>query len=296
VRLGSQIEETYFDPKANRSKKFPTIYDPASLYLSVIVPAYNEQDRIQYMLDETFRYLLARSKRQRNFTWEIIVVDDGSSDRTIVVVRDYVMRYGTDRIRLLRLVTNRGKGGAVRQGMMVARGQRLLMVDADGATRFSDVEQLESSLDRLCRSNNEGFGIAVGSRVQVGDDTKAAAERTLFRWFLQQAFHIAVSVLCVSGVQDTQCGFKLFSRASAVRLFPTQRINRWAFDVELLYLAQKMMNMPIEEVPVNWVEIAGSKVEIVGASLSMVRDMVIIRLCYGCKFWKIESIALRKRA
>lgn len=292
--LGNQMEETFFDPQENRSKKFPTIYDPASLYLSVVVPAYNEESRIAYMLDECIRYLLHRSRMDMtgSFTWEIVVVDDGSSDKTIVVVRDYVKRYGSEKIRLLRLIRNRGKGGAVRQGMMVARGQRLLMADADGATRFGDLELLESSMNRICRQNKEGFGIAVGSRVQLGDEAKA--ERSCFRWILQQGFHLLVSTLCVSGVRDTQCGFKLFSRASASRLFPTQRITRWAFDVELLFLAQKMFYMPIEEIPVNWTEIAGSKVDILGASFSMLRDMLIIRICYGCKIWQVGKISFGK--
>ena len=292
--IGNQIEETYFDPHENRSKKFPTIYDPPSVYLSVIVPAYNEEARISYMLDECIRYLLRRSSMDSSgsFTWEIVVVDDGSSDKTIVVVRDYVKRYGSERVRLLRLIRNRGKGGAVRQGMMVARGQRLLMADADGATRFGDVELLESSLNRSCRQNKERFGIAVGSRVQLGDEAKA--ERSCFRWILQQGFHLLVSVLCVSGVRDTQCGFKLFTRSSAARLFPTQRITRWAFDVELLFLAQKIFFMPIEEIPVNWTEIAGSKVDILGASFSMLRDMLIIRICYGCKIWQVGKVAFGK--
>ena len=280
------IETTFYDPSSNRNKTFPTVYDRASKYMSIIVPAYNEEARISYMLDEALRYLVARSEASSKFTWEIIVVDDGSVDKTICVVRDYVMRYGTDRIRLLRLTRNLGKGGAVRKGMMCSRGQYLLMADADGATRFQDLEQLEIVMGKLCRSNSEKYGIAVGSRVQIGDETKA--ERTFFRQILQYGFHLAVSTLCVRGVQDTQCGFKMFSRASARRLFPTQRIFRWAFDVELLFLAQRMMNMPIEEVPVNWVEIDGSKVNIVADSISMLRDMFIIRVFYGCKIWQIN--------
>jgi len=280
------IETTYYDPRSNRNKTFPTVYDPASKYLSVVVPAYNEEARIAYMLDEALRYLVARSEASSKFTWEIIVVDDGSVDKTICVVRDYVTRYGSDRIRLLRLTRNLGKGGAVRKGMMCTRGQYLLMADADGATRFQDLEQLEVVMGKLCRSNLEKYGIAVGSRVQIGDETKA--ERTCFRQVLQYGFHLAVSTLCVRGVQDTQCGFKMFSRASARRLFPTQRIFRWAFDVELLFLAQRMMDMPIEEVPVNWVEIDGSKVNIILDSISMLRDMFIIRVFYGCKIWQIN--------
>lgn len=289
----AQIENTYYDPFNEQNKSFPSVFDKETKYLSVIVPAYNEESRIPQMLDVALRYLIARSENNRSFTWEIIVVDDGSSDRTSETVLGYVKRHGTDLIRLLRLTRNQGKGAAVRQGMLRARGALLLMADADGASKFSDVALLEAALHPLCKSCPEGDGVVVGSRAHINEDAKA--ERTCLRWLLGLGFHCAVSVLCVSGVRDTQCGFKLFARTSARRLFPAQHIDRWAFDVELLFLAQKKMGMPIEEVPVNWVEIAGSKVSILDASLSMLRDMMLIRICYGLGIWTIDSVMKRSR-
>lgn len=163
----------------------------------------------------------------------------------------------------------------------------MLMADADGATKFSEVELLEDAMRKLRSANDSGYGIVIGSRAHIGEVAKA--QRDCLRKVLASGFRCLVSLLCVSGVQDTQCGFKLFARPSAQLLFPSQHVNRWAFDVELLFLAQKMMQMPIEEVPVNWVEIPGSKVSLLNASLSMLCDMVVIRLCYGSKIWRISS-------
>src|SRR3990167_8570362 len=181
---------SYYDPAEEKSIPFEPPSKPASKYLSIIVPAYNEEKIISIMLDETIQFLQEREKRDPKYSWEIVIVDDGSRDRTCELVLDkYVKRYGTDLIRLNKLQKNVGKGGAVRRvtiffyilliyfiqipsfyyyrfskGMLVGRGKYLIMVDADGATKFSDLEKLERKIIEI--ENNKGEAVVVGSRVQ----------------------------------------------------------------------------------------------------------------------------------
>lgn len=270
---------------AKNSKRvpFPSLFDKPTKYISLIVPAYNEALRMEGMLNEALNYLLEREKDAK-FTFEIIIVDDGSRDATAKVAMEYVNKYSSDVVRLLKLETNQGKGGAVQQGMLHARGQYMLMVDSDGATRIEDLILLE---ERLKEVEKDGMGIAVGSRAQY--EKKALAERAWYRNILMIGFHFLVSTLCVKGIRDTQCGFKLFSRRAAQYIFPNQHLRRWSFDVELLYLAQHSpIPIPIEEVPVRWMEIDGSKLNVATATLQMGRDLFVIRLCYLFGFWRAQ--------
>ena len=166
--------------------------------------------------------------------------------------------------------------------MLRARGKYLLMVDADAATRISDVERLEMKLE----VNHLGEGIAIGSRHLLQAD--AVATRSCFRNILMYGFNFYVSMLCVPGVKDTQCGFKLFTRNAARKLFPVQHIERWAFDVELLHLAARL-SIPVTEVAVEWTEMPGSKVNLVESIPQMARDILIIRLCYTIGIWSAVS-------
>jgi len=133
-----------------------------------------------------------------------------------------VSDYTCEQIRLLKLDVNQGKGGAVQQGMLHARGEYLLMLDADGATRIRDLDKLEEELLQI--KNNKGHGVAVGSRAHLQD--KAVAVRKWYRNILMYGFHFAVALLCVRHVRDTQCGFKLFTRKTAQILFSTQHLRR----------------------------------------------------------------------
>ena len=237
------------------------------------------------MMDETLSYLRKRRIRDESFSYEVIVVDDGSKDRTADIVLEYAKKAGDGSIRLLSLGENHGKGGAVCKGMMRGRGERLLMADADGATLFEDVERLEATMDKI-GGRAAGGAIVAGSRAHLADD--ATVKRSLLRNILMHAFHAAVALLCVRGVRDTQCGFKLFSRKAAARIFPNQHIHRWAFDCELLYLASAM-GVGVAEQAVDWEEIPGSKLNVAIASLQMLRDLVIIRLCYMLRIWSIQD-------
>ncbi|VDM01876.1 unnamed protein product [Schistocephalus solidus] len=170
--------------------------------------------------------------------------------------------------------------------MLSARGKFLLFADADGATRFSDVEKLEERLAALTASKwNGSMAVICGSRAHL--EAEATAKRHPLRNLLMHIFHFAVWLLCVQGIRDTQCGFKLFSRPAARLLFRNQHVERWAFDVDILYLARRL-GVEVCEVPVNWHEVTGSKIVPIFSWLQMAKDLVLIRLRYALGAWKIE--------
>jgi len=284
-------EEQYFQDSKNKDILFPLPFAEYNkkdgVYLSIIVPAYNEEKRLDSMLTETLEYLRIREKKDSRFTWEIIIVSDGSKDKTCEVAHGWVKKYHSKNIRVLKLVINRGKGGAVKRGMMVGRGQYLLMVDADGATKFSDLDKVEEDLLKIEKG---GLGVTVGSRAHLQGE--AEAKRTFFRNLLMWGFHFVVSWIGgVRIIRDTQCGFKLFTRNSARVLFGNLHLSRWAFDVELLWLAQQL-GMPITEVAVNWKEIAGSHLEEEDTRLVSIRmfmDLVRVRFSYLFGLWKVPK-------
>lgn len=278
-------EKFYLDPKKGKKLEFPSIHDPPSVDLSVIVPAYNEEERLPLMMDEALEYLEGRQTESPSFMYEIIIVDDGSSDKTTQTGQKYSLKYGEDKVRVLTLEKNRGKGGAVRLGMFVARGKLLLFADADGASKFSDYRKLEVEMKKI-KKNPDNLAVVCGSRAHLEKDS--IAQRSLFRTILMKGFHFVVWFLCVRGIKDTQCGFKLLTREAAILLFSNLHVERWAFDVDMLYLAQ-YFSIPIGEVAINWQEIEGSKMVPVWSWLQMGRDIILIRLKYLIGAWKIRS-------
>lgn len=245
--------------------------DGPPVELSVVIPAYNEAKRLPKMLRDTYEFLKTRR------SYEILVIDDGSRDDTARVAEDF----GWSQLRVARLPKNRGKGGAVRAGAMLARGQYILVVDADGATRISDLERLEQAAKTVDPV------VVVGSRAHLVS-TDAVAKRSPLRNFLMRGFHFVVSVIGgIEGVRDTQCGFKLVSR-SALGVLTGLHLERWAFDVELLYIAAKL-RYTILEVDVNWTEVTGSKLNILKDSVQMARDIACLRLAYFLGLWRLPS-------
>ena len=257
------------------------------------------------MLDEAISYLENRAKLQTSagdmevlrgplFTYEIIIVDDGSTDKTSQVALGYCDKYGANKIRLLKLEVNRGKGGAVRLGVLSARGKLILFADADGATKFTDIEKLEAALVSTKNVNNGGLltnAIAIGSRAHL--EQEAIATRSAFRTFLMHGFHFLVWFATVRTVRDTQCGFKLFPRHLAIQLFSWTHIERWAFDVEILYLAERV-GVKIIEVSVNWTEVDGSKIVPVFSWLQMGRDVLIVAYMYFIGAWNVPLTSGKK--
>jgi dolichyl-phosphate beta-glucosyltransferase len=228
--------------------------------LSIVIPAYNEEARLGPTLEGYLAYC-----RQSGRKVELIVVDDGSLDRTSVVVNSFATRY--PEVRLIRLAENQGKGQAVRSGVVNAQGRRILFADADGATPLSEVERLDGALD-------VGAHVAIGSRALA--DGTVTVNAKFYRRIIGRVFHGLVELLTVPGVKDTQCGFKLFTGAIAHDLFSRMRLRGFSFDVEVLMMAQRR-GYTIAEVPVNWTHQPGSKVNLVTDSARMLRDLFIIR-------------------
>ncbi|KAG5320530.1 ALG5 glucosyltransferase, partial [Acromyrmex heyeri] len=285
-----ESEKFFFNCQTKIKEAFPSLHDPWSVQLSVIVPAYNEEQRLPPMLDECLEYL--EERRKSGLTYEVIVVSDGSTDKTVDVAHRYASKYST--LKVLNLIKNRGKGGAVRLGMLSARGSALLFADADGATKFNDLKKLDENLinvlgfDYINKPEKTASSDAVicGSRAHL--EKEETAKRSYFRLFLMHGFHFLVWLLCVRGIRDTQCGFKLLTRKSARTIFEALHVERWAFDVEMLYIAQTL-NIPVTEIAVNWTEIEGSKIIPFWSWLQMGRDLFFIWLRYRIGAWKINK-------
>jgi dolichyl-phosphate beta-glucosyltransferase len=273
--------------------------------LTVVIPAYNETARLPSMLATTIAHLQSTSTTppSKTKTYEIIIVDDGSSDDTSTVSLDLARQYPRSDIRVVTLEKNLGKGGAVRHGMLSGRGNRLLMVDADGASRFEDLELLWKAMDELAPGN--GAAMAIGSRAHLVK-TEAVVkvqyhlfhalvlgltrspfryQRSFLRNVLMYGLHTILRIMGVGHIRDTQCGFKLFSRAAAQQIFPMQHLTTWIFDVELLLLA-KHLRIPVAEVAVEWHEVAGSKLNVVTDSLQMLRDLLVLRVNHLLGRWQ----------
>jgi len=228
--------------------------------LSIIIPAYNEEARLTPTLRDYVAYCGASGRAA-----ELIVVDDGSLDATSVVVETFAAEH--PQVRLIRLAENRGKGYAVRSGVVNARGKLVLFADADGATPLAEIERLEAAL-------HQGADLAIGSRALHGAGVRVEAR--FYRRLIGRIFHRLVETLTVRGVHDTQCGFKLFRGPVAQDLFSRMRMRGFSFDVELLMMAQRR-GYRIAEVPVNWTHQPGSKVNLVTDSALMARDLFVIR-------------------
>jgi dolichyl-phosphate beta-glucosyltransferase len=228
--------------------------------LSVVIPAYNEQYRLPRTLLQALRWC-----NQRTVEFELIVADDGSRDQTLALARLFEEQ---DRHVRPLACPHRGKGAAVRMGMLNARGQYVLFMDADGATPLDEIPKLVEALDR-------GYDVAIGSRVpQAPDQVRVVAH--WHRRLVGRTFAFLVNVLAVPGMADTQCGFKMFRREVVGPIFSRQRFDHFAFDVEILFLA-KRLGLSVAEIPVNWTDQPGSKVNLVTDSIRMLWDIAHVR-------------------
>nr|CAG4649606.1 EOG090X0BIY [Scapholeberis mucronata]SVE93822.1 EOG090X0BIY [Scapholeberis mucronata] len=280
-------EYSFLNPQTGERELFPSIEDNPTILLSVIVPAYNEEKRLPAMLDDCLEYLEKLIQINSDNTYELIIVDDGSSDGTTEVGLKYSKKYGSEKIRVLTLTQNRGKGGAVRLGMLSARGKQLLFADADGATKFEDLSKLQNVMNDIVKGqqSSDSLGLVCGSRAHLEEE--AIATRTVFRTILMKGFHFLVWLFAARSIRDTQCGFKLLTRATAQLCFPNLHIERWAFDAELIYIAE-YLKIPTGEVSVRWTEIEGSKIVPVWSWLQMGRDLFLIWFRYSTRAWRIQ--------
>lgn len=269
-----------------------TTIDNQPVDLTVVIPAYNEEQRLPKMLDETLSFLEQRRKNKsqnhklyssKAFTYEVIIVDDGSSDHTSNCGLD------KDNVRVITLRKNRGKGGAVREGVLAARGNYIIFADADGASKFDDIVKLEDFIHANVEKTD--LVLAIGSRAHMEQDS--IASRSFFRTILMKGFHLLVRTCCVRTVRDTQCGFKMFSREAADLLFKSYHNESWAFDVELLYLAEQT-NCTIGEIAIHWQEVEGSKIVPVFSWIRMGWDVVCLATLYMLGIYQIPYEQLSK--
>ena len=227
--------------------------------MSVVVPAYNEAARLGPSLERMVEYLDAEFS-----DYQIIVVDDGSIDGTAQLATE--LAGDTASIQVIELGRNRGKGAAVRTGMLAATGQQILFSDADLATPIEELAKLRQALA-------DGHDIAIASRAAPGADIQVRQHPA--RELMGRTFNLMVRLAAVGNIGDTQCGFKLFSRAAAHDLFGRAQIDGFAFDVEILWLARGRYQ--VAEVPVIWRHIEESKVSPGGDAARMFRDLLRIR-------------------
>ncbi len=209
-------------------------------YLSVIMPAYNEEKRIGKTLSAVYDYLI-----KQPFTWELLIVLDGVTDRTLDVVEDFAR--DKDYIRWIDRKENRGKGFTIRQGMLAARGDIRLFTDADNSTDMSHFDQMKPLF-------NKGASVVICSR--DGKDAQGATQaipQPFLKRVLGNLGNLFVQMVAVPGIWDTQCGFKAFRAAAAEKIFTISRIERWGFDMEALALARRF-GYKIEIVGANWVD------------------------------------------
>jgi len=230
------------------------------IWLSIVIPAYNEEARLPRTLTETVRWCTTQ-----DFDFEIVVVDDGSIDGTLRLAREF--EGGDPHVRTLAC-PHRGKGAAVRAGILHSKGQLMLFMDADGATPLGEIPKLLTAIQA-------GNDVAIGSRA-VQHTSPARVKTSLHRRFIGRVFSRVVNLFGVRGIADTQCGFKMFRREAALSVFSVQRIWGFAFDVEILFIARRMA-LSIAEIPVNWVAQSGSKVNLFTDSIKMLRDIAVIR-------------------
>ncbi|KAF2198878.1 dolichyl-phosphate beta-glucosyltransferase [Delitschia confertaspora ATCC 74209] len=303
------------DPYPNR------IEDP-EVFLSVVVPAYNEEERLGGMLEEAVDFLQAHygDSHSREVAgpegcgtatkgWEILIVSDGSTDNTVGVALDFAREHQLSQhpipvpgpwtpkklahsahiphgsIRVIGLEENRGKGGAVTHGMRHVRGQYIVFADADGASRFSDLGKLIEACKGV--EDKQGRGVAIGSRAHlVGSE--AVVKRSKLRNFLMHSFHLLLRLMtprATASIKDTQCGFKLFSRPSLPYIIPYMHSEGWIFDVEMLMLAETA-GIGMVEVAIGWKEVMGSKLNVVWDSLGMAWGLAVLRAAWMCRIYR----------
>ncbi len=230
----------------------------SSPYLSIIIPAYNEESRLPHTLPKVIEFV-----RGQPYQAEVLVVDDGSTDRTAEIVEQFSAEHSC--VRLIR-AEHGGKGHAVKTGMLQALGEYALLCDADLAMPITE-------LPKFLPPQQNSYHVAIGSREAAG---AVRYNEPVYRHVMGRVFNWLVKIMAVPGFEDTQCGFKCFHTSVTEDLFSLQTIDGFSFDVEVLYIAQKR-GYKIVEVPIHWYYQAESKVHPVKDTIRMFRDMLKVR-------------------
>ncbi|HWM95096.1 MAG TPA: dolichyl-phosphate beta-glucosyltransferase [Thermoanaerobaculia bacterium] len=231
--------------------------------ISVIIPAYNEAERLGSTLERAVDYL-----SRRGLSYELLVVDDGSRDQTIQVAEAFAGRG----VRVIRHERNRGKGAAIRTGILASQGAEVLLSDADASTPIEELEKLERWLPEA--------PLVLGSRAVAGADVQR--HQPFYRELMGKTFNRIIRIAGVRGLNDTQCGFKLLEGDIAREIGAELTIDGFAYDVELVFLARRH-GYRVVEVGVIWVDSPDSRVDPIRSSLGMLRDVVRMRLRHSGK-------------
>jgi dolichyl-phosphate beta-glucosyltransferase len=227
---------------------------------SIVIPAYNESSRIRPTLDEILRYTT-----EHGWDVEILVVDDGSRDNTAEVIREYAAKHA--QVQLIQNPGNRGKGYSVRNGMLHARGEVCLFTDADLSSPITEAQKLFDAI-------SGGADVAIGSRWLRAE--LQTERQPLYRQLFGRIFNLVLRIFLGLHYADTQCGFKAFRREAAQRIFPLQKIERWGFDPEILFLARRM-GLKAAEVPVLWAHSEGTRLHPFRDGMRMFVDVLHTR-------------------
>jgi len=228
--------------------------------LSIVIPAFNERARIEHALDRVMSCVT-----EQGWDAEVLVVDDGSTDDTAAIVQRWMERY--PRLHLVQNPGNRGKGYSVRNGLLQAAGEIVMFTDADLSAPMEEAERLFAAI-------HEGADVAIGSRWL--DRKRQTIHQPLYRQFFGRCFNWITRVIMGLPFRDTQCGFKAFRRSAAQVIFRLQTIERWGFDPEILFIAQKL-GYEIQEVPVTWGHDERSRMSYLKDGMKMLEEMAVIR-------------------
>lgn len=278
----------------NREFSYPIlpIYSNESqdnIFLSLIFPAYNEEQRLGPTLDNTIQYF-----SHLKINYEIIIVNGGSTDNTFQLIQKKISQYSNkDNLKDIICASytgNGGKGWAVKTGIEISRGKFILMLDSDGSTDIEEYESLYNSI------KDEEYAIAIGSRRKnnLNEIEIENRERIWYRNLLSKINNFIVKhCIGISDIEDTQRGFKLFTRKAAIDIFNNLHIVKWAFDVDLLYISIKF-GIKIKEIPIRWKDMPNSKLNVISASILFIRDYLAMIFFYKTGFWKLNNYELRE--
>ena len=230
-------------------------------HLSIVIPAYNEANRIPQTLETILAYMDARDHAS-----ELIVVDDGSRDNTVAVVKEIVEK--RENVQVLENINNRGKGYSVRRGMLAATGNYRLFSDSDLSTPIEEME-------RFFEYHKQGYDVCIGSRSLP--DSNVEIHQPWYRENMGKIFGLLQKIFLLKGIVDSQCGFKSFTKNAAEFIFPRQKIEGFCFDVEILYIAQKN-GFKVHEVPITWRNSPDTRVGALSDSSQMFLDLLRIRI------------------
>jgi dolichyl-phosphate beta-glucosyltransferase len=228
--------------------------------LSIVIPCYNEEQRLPRTIEQIHRYLDGR-----NASYELVLVDDGSADGTRLIMDAAVERHTA--VRIEALPHNRGKGRALAVGVQAAAGDEILLTDADLSTPIEELDKLQAAL-------NNGAGIAIGSRALRA--SRVEISQPIYRMLMGKAFNLIVQAVLLPGIWDTQCGFKLFRADVAHKVFAGLTTDGFGYDPEVLFRARRQ-GVKIVEVPVVWRNSTPTKVSPIRSSLDMLKHVLRVR-------------------